>query len=156
MDISITREKPNSEELFSLLKEVDADYAVPLSKKRDLWELSNKLVSRSDVISARTREGILAGIVAGYISSAYSDVGYITIVAVRRPYRGRGIASRMMEAFLAFAKEFEGKIAAVDIYTTKDNAAARSVYLKAGFEVYHSPMEERPEDLHLIKYLRHE
>ena len=77
---------------------------------------------------------VCAGRVTGYISlltSARHGQGRVYSIAVKPEYRGQGIAERLMDAGLDFARE-QG-LNAVFLEVETGNRAARALYLKKGF-----------------------
>ncbi|HEY7125709.1 MAG TPA: GNAT family N-acetyltransferase [Ktedonobacterales bacterium] len=62
-------------------------------------------------------------------------VGYIKRVIVRPEYRGQGIARRLMEAVIAFAKTQE--VHALDLHVFEKNLPALRLYESLGFQEEH-------------------
>lgn len=143
--------KVTKEELEAFLRAVDQDFPIPLSQKSDLSVLAEKFVQRADIITERI-DGEFAGAVIGYITNSYSDISFITVVAVKKEYRGRGIARRLLEKYLQKAKNSK-KFKAMDLYTPPINVGAIKLYRSFGFVDYKIENEPRPNDVHLIYYL---
>jgi predicted GNAT family N-acyltransferase len=79
-------------------------------------------------------DGRVIGTLRLLIDAGTAKVGR---VAVERDWRGRGVASRMLELALALAREHgcvQARLAA--------QLAATGVYLRAGFEVESEPFED--------------
>lgn len=142
------------EELLLFLSSVDQDFPVPLSEKTELPRLSNKLFNRGDVITARDSEHKIAGIVAGYLKNGQNGLGYISVVAVKKEYRGLGLSEQMLSKYLSYCENDCKNIDAIHLYTTKDNIYAIKAYRSMGFTDYHMDNEPRTSDVHLINYLR--
>lgn len=153
MTFSYTFEATEAE-LLSFLNSVDQDFPVPLSEKTDLTLLSRKFYDRGDVITARDSKHEIAGIVAGYLKNGQNGLGYISVVAVKKEYRGLGLSERMLSQYLLYCENECKNINAIHIYTTADNSYAIKAYRKIGFVDYRLDSEPRPADVHLIFYLR--
>ena len=147
----MSKNKVTKEELEDFLRAVDQDFPVPLSQKSDLSVLAEKFVERADIVLERV-DGEIAGAVIGYITNSYSEISFITAVAVMSPYRGRGIAKSLLGRYVDAVKK-AGKFRAIDIYTQPTNVAALKVYRGFGFVDYKMENEPRPNDVHLIYYL---
>ena len=139
------------EEMEIFLREVDQDFPVPLSQKSDLRVLAEKFVERADIFAERI-DGKIAGGVIGYITNGVSEISFITVVAVRKEYRGKGVSKRALLSYIAEAKK-QGRFKAIDVYTQRENAAAIGLYKGCGFVDYKIENEPRPNDVHLIYYL---
>lgn len=141
-------------ELLEFLNTVDQDFPIPISKKMELNTLSNKLYSRGDILIARDSMSQIAGIIAGYLRNGENGLGYISIIAVKKEYRGMKLSERMLSLFLDYCKNYCKSINAIHVYTTIDNIYALKAYRKVGFINYNLTNEPRPLDVHLINYLR--
>lgn len=139
-------------QLYDFICQVAYDFPTPLSQKTDLHLFAEKLCLRADMVCATEGEE-LVGIIAGYLSNSISDIGYASILVVRREYRGLGIGKKLMQEFLAAAEKSEN-LKAVDLYAQNENTAAINCYVALGFQKYCLQNEPRPDDLHLIKYLK--
>lgn len=142
------------EELLKFLQLVDKDFPVPLSEKTELTLLSSKFFNLGDVIIARDSNNDIAGIVAGYLKNGQNGLGYISVVAVKKEYRGLGLSKQMLSRYLLYCNDNCETIDAIHIYTTTDNIYALEVYRSLGFVDYYLDCEPRPTDVHLIYYLR--
>lgn len=138
------------DEFTEFLKTVDIDFPIPLSSKVDINEYANKLLKDSTISLYRNDDNIL-GIVCGYTKKLKDNIAYISIVAVNKENRGRGIATKLVLDFLEICRS--EKIDAVHLYTHKTNVKAIKMYYKLGFKEYIIPNEERLNDIHLIKYI---
>jgi ribosomal protein S18 acetylase RimI-like enzyme len=108
------------------------------------------------VLIARSDDEV-AGMVVGYVSSSSStrqpvSMAILRSMYVRQMHRRRGLASRLTEAFVAWAVERGCDEAYVDSYF--DNMAARALYESHGFapqSVSHrrglAPTKEVPGDV---------
>lgn len=138
--------RPSIGQIHEFLNAVEGDFGVPLSQKCDLRELAEKFYDKA-TLSVRWIGGHIAGAVFGYTEGLEDDSAYISVVATRPEYRGRGIARHCVEEFLEVCHD-QG-IASCRLYTTPDNEAALALYQQLGFEVLHLADEPRPNDVHL-------
>jgi RimJ/RimL family protein N-acetyltransferase len=76
--------------------------------------------------------GRLLGYAHGHIDTD-AAIGSLEYVGVVETARDRGIGTRLVQAFCAWAFSFEA-IREVALMVDRDNAAARHVYAKLGFE----------------------
>ncbi len=67
---------------------------------------------------------------AGHMSPVPTDGCYLSRFAVAAPYRGKGIADRLMAGF----KDFASDNAALYLHVNKDNARAIAFYRRHGFD----------------------
>lgn len=140
-------------EIFEFLRQVDDDFSIPLSKKEDLDVLAQKFFDFADVLTVRDSDNQIIGLLAGYLKNAQSKVGYISVVAIKREFRGIGLSKKMLKKYLVFAENMKRELDAVELYTTSDNIRAMKTYKSVGFVSYFKENETRKEDVHLIYYL---
>lgn len=131
------------------LREVDATFPVPLSQKQDLHEFAIKLFERATVCCVTEQEEI-AAMVAGYTDHLTDNMAYISIVATRGSFQGRGYAARLIGEFMEICRQKE--VDAVHLYVVPSNLGALRLYEKMGFVPWQMPNETRPSDLHMIYY----
>lgn len=141
----------NAEDLYLFLKEVDMDFPVPISKKQDLIEYSEKLFKKA-TLCAKYDDGKIISLVAGYTENLTDDMAYIAIVATAKVGRGLGLAPKLVKEFISICKA--KNIVAVHLYTDKQNEVAVKMYEEIGFLPYKAENELRPYDMHLIYYIR--
>ena len=143
--------KITKENLEEFLRAVDQDFPVPLSQKSDLTVLAEKFVTKADIF-AEYVDGKIAGAVVGYITNSFSEISFITAVAVRKEYRGMGLAKKALQRYVDEVKR-QNRFKAIDIYAVPTNVGAVSLYKGFGFVEYKMDNEPRPNDLHLIYYI---
>ena len=90
-----TLEKRLYNSLFSFLWSVNEDFPIPLEKKTKIPDLFNKFITRADLFVAVENNKIV-GLVSGYLTNAELNSGYISVVAVNKDYRHKGIASSLL------------------------------------------------------------
>ena len=135
------------EAMLSFLKEVDESFPVPLSHKQDLEDLTEKFVEKA-TICAKIENNEICSMVIGYTNNVVIDMAYISVVASRQEYQGRGMAVRLVREFSEIA--FSEGLTAVHLYSDSRNEVAIRIYEKVGFERYVVSNELRPKDVHLI------
>ena len=138
---------PDSNKLLQFLCAVDHDFPIAVSSKTDLKELAEKYCKYADLCCEYSNEEIIA-VVAGYTENTPSNIAYISLVAVKKEARGKGLASKLILQFLEFAssKGLKG----VHVYTHSQNSNAIKMYEKLGFVPYHPENESRPNDVHFV------
>jgi len=88
--------------------------------------------------------------VAGYTEHLTDNMAYISIVATRAAFQGRGFALRLLGEFMEICRQKEAD--AVHLYVVPSNLGALRLYEKMGFVPWQLPNEPRPNDLHMIYY----
>lgn len=139
------------DELEMFLHSVDYTFPIPLSKKQDLRLFAKKLVDKA-TLCAETENGEILSLVAGYTDHVINDIAYISVVATLPNARGKGYAQTLVKKFISIAKDKD--LSAVHLYTVETNTAAVTMYRNLGFEDYILSDETRPDDLHLIYYIK--
>lgn len=136
--------------VVKFLEEVDCDFPISLSSKVNIYEYAQKLFENA-TIKFHIKNNCILGFIAGYTENLENNIAYVTILAVSKKVRGKGIGSKLVKEFI---EECNMKnIRAVHLYTHKTNNNAIKMYEKLGFEEYRISNESRKEDLHLIKYI---
>lgn len=131
--------------LLDFLYEVDGDFPIPLSRKVDLDKYASKLLQKG-VVFYCDDNGKVTGVVAGYVEKCPSDEAYLSVVAVRREYRKRGIMKSLVRAFLDEARS--RGLAGAHLYTDPRNLGAQAAYESMGFSRKVDPRDPRAGDLH--------
>ncbi len=131
---------------------VDKNFPVPLSEKVDLDEYAQKLTDKADLIADVSDNGVIQALLAGYINSVDEGMAYIAIVATLPEMRGQGRAEKLVRKFINKCRE--QNIKGIHLYAVESNAPAVRLYEKLGFEVYKIEDEPRPNDLHLVLWLK--
>ena len=141
----------NLENLKDFLQAVDKSFPTPLSQKQDLGKLAEKFIDKATHCYAE-EEGRIAALVAGYTENVTNDIAYISVVATLPEKQGRGLASGLVAEFISRARE--RGLRAVHFYTAQSNLGAIRMYRKLGFVEWIYESEPRPNDLHLIYYVK--
>lgn len=135
----------------SFLQKVDQIFPTALSEKQKLDEFADKLCTKATLCAAYEGNEIVS-MVAGYTENIVDNKAYISIVATCPEKQGRGYASKLVKEFIAIC-DTKG-IEAVHLYAASVNCPALNMYARLGFEEWIIPNEPRPEDIHLIYYLK--
>ena len=135
-------------EIFEFIQTVNNDFPIRLSDKQDLYELSNKIYNVSNVFFIK-ENGQIEGLICGYISSSFDERAYLSILAVKKEYRNKGIAKRLVEMFIQKCIEVNKTL--IYGFTHKTNVNAIKLYKKFGFII--TEQSERPNDYLLVKEL---
>lgn len=114
-------------ELYNFLKDIDEDFFPCLSSKVDLEEFVEKIQNHAELIVDKTV--ILRGLVVLYCNDFSNYKAYISLVGIRREFRGMGIARRLMIEAIQKAKDNGMKIIGIH----SNNVIALNLYKSLGF-----------------------
>ena len=112
------------------LRDCDQQFVPPLNTRVDLAVYSAKLATHATLFEvwSGTR---LVGLVAGYANAPDRLDSFITNVSVLPDWHGRGIAGRLLDAFVLHART--AGFARVVLSVNARNDRARALYRKHGF-----------------------
>lgn len=112
------------------LQACDAQFVPRLSDRVDLSSYGAKLASHAILFEAWS-EGALVGLVAGYANAPDRLDSFVSNVSVLPHWHGRGIAGRLLGAFVLHARAagFSRVVLSVDAR----NDRAHALYRKHGF-----------------------
>lgn len=144
-------ERLSIDKVFTFLKKIDKTFPVTLSEKKNLKQFAHKLYSSANLCTIE-ENGQIVAMVAGYTENTINNVAYITLVATLPEQRGKGYAKRLVLEFIKRAKS--RRLKAVHLYAVRSNIAAMELYKSLGFVEWHLEKEKRPNDVHLIFYLK--
>jgi ribosomal protein S18 acetylase RimI-like enzyme len=131
MDYNVLDKKFISEkELYLFLSLVDKEFPISLSKKTNLIETAKKLYILGDIFCIKDNKNII-GLIAGYSNNTKDKTGYISVLAILNKYRGKGLASKLVNVFLDNAKK--NGMNTVFLYTHASNVNAVKLYKRLGF-----------------------
>ena len=115
-------------------------FSVPWSEDA----LKNEISNEGAVFLCAESNGEIIGYGGMY---TVLDEGYVTNIAVKVPYRKKGVACRIVEGLIDGAKEKE--LSFISLEVRESNEAARNLYFKYGFEIkgkrkrfYEKPTED--------------
>lgn len=134
-------------QLYDFLLQVDSMFPISLSQKQNLEEFADKLYQKA-LLCMEVVDNKIVACVAGYVDNVTDNRGYISIVATRTGYQGKGYASKLIRSFLAKAKN-KG-LSSVHLYAVSSNIVAINMYKRIGFDEWILKDEIRPDDMHLI------
>lgn len=110
-----------------------------MSVQLPMSEVQERIHNEADdyILGAYTEEVTLAGTMGFKREHGLKlqHKGYIWGVYVSPPYRGRGLASRLLREVLERGRELEG-IEQINLSVVTTNQSARRLYEHYGFEVY--------------------
>ncbi len=138
-------------QLYEFIKEIDNELPTPLSGRVNLKEYAEKLYSKAHLCYIKDKDRIVA-LVAGYIKNTPDNIAYVTLVGTLPEFRGVGYAEKLMRQFIS--DSLNQKLSGVHLHTDKSNIAAESLYHKLGFKEYVVDQESRPDDYHLVLWLK--
>lgn len=137
--------------LYGFLKEVDADFPVPLSAKTDLNDYADKLLSKADLVACVDAAGTVKGLAAGYIRNSVGPLSYLSMLAISRDLRGKRAGGKLVARYLEETEK--AGLLGVHLYADNGNPAALKTYDNLGFVKEHFSVEPRPDDVHYLKLL---
>ena len=111
--------------LIAFLKEVDQEFAVPLSARVSIESYVEKLFINGWIIGA-IEQNKICGICGGYINDWITKYSFITCLVVSQNYRNKGIGKQL---FMEFAKLSKNKgMDEIHLSTNKRNRSANILY----------------------------
>ncbi|MDD4689315.1 MAG: GNAT family N-acetyltransferase [Eubacteriales bacterium] len=141
----------NAKDIEIFLTEVDKSFPVPLSDKQDIKLYAQKLFDKA-TICAELDDGKIISLVAGYTDNMKDNIAYFSVAATTKEGRGRGLATKLFKEFLSICKD--KNLDAAELYTDKRNVDAIRLYEKIGFQPYVIEDDPRPDDVHMIYYIK--
>ena len=114
-------------DLYNFLKDIDEDFTPCLSSKVDLELFVEKIQNYAELVVDETV--ILRGLVVLYCNDFSNYKAYISLVGIRREFRGMGIARRLMIKAIQKAKDNGMKIIGIH----SNNVIALNLYKSLGF-----------------------
>lgn len=119
------------EQIVDFLESVNYDFNPPLTEKVNLSEYVEKILSSAHLIYRLSSENKLIGLVVLYCNNIVDLKSYIALVAVRKDYRGKGLAKDMMKEAIEIVKN--NKYLTLGIHS--NNEIAISLYMNLGFTI---------------------
>lgn len=117
----------NEANLYDFLSEIDEDFSPHLSSKVELHQYVVKIQRYAELVIDEDR--ILRGLVVLYCNDTINYKAYISLVGVRKCFRGQGIARKMMTEAIQIAKDKKMRIIGIH----SNNKAALKLYKTLGF-----------------------
>lgn len=129
-------------DLTGVLEVESESFTNPWTREMYAWELQNRSVCHVYVL--RTAECAVAGFCAFWL--VFDEI-HINNVAIRPPYRGRGLGTALMHHVLAEARRLGAHRATLEV--RRSNDGARRLYERLGFRLtgtrrnyYSHPVED--------------
>jgi len=146
----LIKEKISGDMLYDFLESVNTDFPIPLSQKISLREYAEKIIEFGEIVVA-LEKNTLKGLAIGYTENLKGNSAYISVVGVKKEFRGSGIGKKVVQKFIEICRQ--KKIKSVNLYTHKSNKAAIKMYKALGFKENSLSEEERIHDIHFILQL---
>jgi ribosomal protein S18 acetylase RimI-like enzyme len=122
--------KATEAECAEHLLQCDVYFVPPLSGRVAIGDYSKKLANMATRFEAWVGN-TLVGLVAAYCNDKHARVAYITSVSVLPAWKGKGIASRLIDRCIEHAELLGMRQITLDV--AQDNIAAIKLYEKYGF-----------------------
>src|SRR5271157_4249264 len=122
--------KASEAEIVEHLRTCDADFVPPLSGRVEIKDYAQKIVNKSTRLEAWS-EGTLVGLVAAYCNDSEKRIAYITSVSVLREWKGKGIAARLINQCVEYARASGMRLISLEV--ASDNTPAIRLYETSGF-----------------------
>ncbi|UMZ14031.1 GNAT family N-acetyltransferase [Pseudomonas sp. MPFS] len=100
---------------------------------QDLDSYWKKLLEKAELIT-HSIEGCNGGFIAFYCNDVQKEESFITLMLVNSDFRGRNIASNLVEAVLSITRSRGFKRCALEV--KKNNNSAIGLYEKMGFSLF--------------------
>ena len=134
----------NNQEIFLHLQLCNNEFIPKLNTRVDIVEYSNKIHQNSIKFEAWNKKRLI-GLIALYFNNDEFS-GYITNVSVCKDYMGKGIASKLLEMCVNYAKF--NKYNYIELEVNHENIPAINFYIKNYFS-----QKERTKDSYIMKLI---
>lgn len=133
---------------MEFLLKVDKDFTPCLSQKTDLYTFCERLLTYANLFVSKTQTGDINGLVALYANDFVKKYAYIPLVAVAPEDRKRGIARKLMNDAIDYAKGIGAEnIQTIGIHTS--NPVAFDFYKELGFQLLDESYNREYMELYL-------
>ena len=122
--------KASVTEITEHLSCCDADFTPPLSTRVEIDDYAQKIMSKAIRFEAWS-DGALVGLVAAYCNDPVTRIAYITSVTVLQAWARKGVATRLMDQCVEYAKASGMQKLCLEVAT--ENIPAIKLYKKSGF-----------------------
>lgn len=130
MRLIVDTNRADARAIVAHLQACDAQFVPRLSDRVDLSSYGAKLAAHATLFEAWS-EDALVGLVAGYANAPDRLDSFVSNVSVLPDWHGRGIAGRLLDAFVLHART--AGFARVVLSVDARNDRARALYRKHGF-----------------------
>lgn len=120
----------SSELVAEHLLRCDSDFMPPLSDRVEINDYAKKITSSTTRFEAWSG-GMLVGLVAAYCNDHVKRTAYITNVSRLTAWRGKGIASHLMNWCVEYVKALG--MLQISLEVASDNKVAIELYERIGF-----------------------
>lgn len=117
-------------QIYDFLVKVKNEFPIPLDDKTDIKTTAHKLYTVGSVFCIKNG-GQIVGLVAGYNNNVEDKLGYVSVLALLNEFRGKGLATMLVESFLEESKS--AGMSKVFLLTHSTNISAIKLYKKIGF-----------------------
>jgi|SRR5665213_891595 len=133
--------------LNSFLEEVDDDFSPRLSSRIQLDAFASKIWQRATILTIYEKSR-LSAFAAIYCDDKKRKLAYLTMIAVSKHCRGRGIARTLMRSSILYLRELRFSTLRLEVY--KNNVKAIRIYQNLDFVVVRETSNSLIMDLALI------
>lgn len=141
-DISVLQTQLTSRQIYDYFTENEEIFKDSLFRRVNPLDYSDK-ISRNAVHFCAFAGKELAGLLACYFNHSEKEFGYITTISVSANHQNKGIAKRLMNSAIQYARK--KKFKKIRLEVKGNNFPAVSMYKSLGFTLY----ESRNDDLFL-------
>jgi ribosomal protein S18 acetylase RimI-like enzyme len=120
----------SEQEIYSHLVKCNNSFIPPLSEKVRINEYAKKIFEKAVVFEAWANN-VLVGCIAAYFNDEINHLGYITNVSVINEYIGFGIATKLLNMCIEYAKQ--NSISEISLEVNKNSRSAIHLYTKFSF-----------------------
>ncbi len=118
----------------------------------DAREYSKKLYDIA-LICAEVKDDKICSAAIGYVDNLVNNMAFLTLIGTMPEYQRCGYASKQVIRFIDFCKE-RSDIIGIHMYCVPENERAYRCYRKLGFIDYKVENDPRPNDCHLVYWLK--
>lgn len=131
--MKIVIKKLEIEEILEYLDSNSEIFIPPLKNRVNLTEFATKINNNAIHFCAIDNHKLI-GFLASYFNQPQKEFGYITTISVTKEYQGMGVASKLINEVLSYAKM--NHFRNIKLEVNKQNAKAIDFYVHKGFVVF--------------------
>lgn len=129
-EVEYLSNKASEAEIAEHLTRCDADFMPPLSDRVEIADYAKKIADHAMRFEAWSGD-TLVGLVAAYCNDHEKRAAYITSVSVLKGWTGKGIATRLVNQCVEYARVLGMRQISLDL--AGDNTPALRLYEDIGF-----------------------
>lgn len=99
----------------------------------ELRDYLNKMVTHGCVFVCKSAQGILLGLIGGYVNDCVSRTAYVSSFVVAQEVEGKGVSRQLFERFCELAKSSGMNVVSLNVRA--DNPRAIAFYRKMGLQL---------------------